>query len=82
MSATGKEFVVLGHRTAEIAEIGRKDEWSHDSSLSGVDFVFGNRAKHGFEFTYEVLRGEGSGTESMFRIDGLERHGSETARDG
>ncbi len=44
----GKEFVVLGHRTAEIAEVGEKDEWSHDSGLSGVDFVFGDRAKHGF----------------------------------
>jgi hypothetical protein len=47
-ATTGKEFVVLGHRTAEIAEVGEKDEWSHDSGLSGVDFVFGDRAKHGF----------------------------------
>ncbi len=48
MSATGKEFVVLGHRAAEIAEVGEKDEWSHDGGLSSVDFVFSDRAKHGF----------------------------------
>ncbi len=48
VSATGKEFVVLGHRAAEIAGVGEKDEWSHDGGLSGVDFVFGDRAKHGF----------------------------------
>ncbi len=48
MSATGEEFVVLSHRTAEIAEVGEKDEWSHDGGLSSVNFVFGDRAKHSF----------------------------------
>ena len=58
MPATCEEFVVLSHRTAEIAEVGEKDKWGHDSGLSGVNFVFGDRAKHKFKFTDEVVRGE------------------------
>ena len=58
VSATGKEFVVLGHRAAEIAEVGEEDKRGHDGRLSGVNFVFGDRAKHGFKFAYEVVRGE------------------------